>query len=275
MKFEQAKQIAERAIEQLAESLERGHSEELRRYLTAMAKFSKYSLHNILLILAQRPNVSHVAGFLTWRTLGRRVKRGAKGILILAPIIRRTKSTTETEDESRAQRIAGFRGVYVFDQTDTEGDPLPQFSVCLGDPRQHTEALKAFVLARGAELEYSDRILPAQGQCSPGKIVIVPGLSPAQEFSTLAHEVGHLLLHQTPRRAETTKRVRETEAEAVAFVVCNAIGLESTNASSDHILLYNGDKTLLAESLEHIQQASAEIIRAIVRVNDCAEPEAH
>ena len=95
------------------------------------------------------------------------------------------------------------------------------------------------------------------------------------EFSTLAHEIGHHLLHQTPRRAETTKRVRETEAEAVAFVVCSAIGLETTNSSSDYILLYAGDKELLIESLEHIQKASAEIIRAIMHEKDCTEPEVH
>src|SRR5258708_31028647 len=170
MKFEQAKQIVETAIQQLAESLERGHSEELRRYLTAMAKFRKYSLHNVLLILSQRPNASHVAGFHTWRALGRYVKKGAKGILIFAPIARRAQSTDPVEEETKVHRIAGFRGVYVFDQADTEGDALPQFSACHGEPSAHTEALKVFVLARGAELEYSDRILPALGQCSPRKI---------------------------------------------------------------------------------------------------------
>jgi hypothetical protein len=275
MKIEQAKQIAGTAIQQLAESLERGHSEELRRYLTAMAKFPKYSLHNVLLILSQKPNASRVAGFHTWRTLGRYVKKGAKGIFIFAPVVRRARSAEASGEEPLALRVVGFRGIYVFDQADTEGDALPQFSTCDGDPHEYTDALRAFVRARGAELEYSNRILPAQGQCSPGKIVIVPGLSPAQEFSTIAHEVGHLLLHQTARRSETTKRIRETEAEAVAFVVCNAIGLEATNSSADYILLYTGDKELLIESLEHIQQASTEIIRAIMHETDCTEPEAH
>jgi hypothetical protein len=74
---------------------------------------------------------------------------------------------------------------------------------------------------------------------------------------------GHLLLHFGERRPETTRRARETEAEAVEFVVPQAIGLESMHSSSEYISLYSGDKNLLTESLEHIQRASTEIIAAI------------
>ena len=84
----------------------------------------------------------------------------------------------------------------------------------------------------------------------------------AEEFATLAHETAHSILHQDIGAAETTKRVRETEAEAVAFVVCEAIGLKAQN-SADYIQLYSGDKETLAESLEHIQRASAEVLAAI------------
>jgi hypothetical protein len=262
MKIEQAKQIAEAAIQQLAESLERGHSEDLKKYLEAMAKFPNYSLHNLMLILSQKPKATRVAGYRTWQQLGRFVNKGAKGILIIAPLIRRRLDDEETQDASTV-RLVGFRGVYVFDQSDTDGSPMAQLSKCEGDPRGYTERLKKFVVARGIQLDYSDSIRPAQGQCSPGNITLLPELTPAEEFSTLAHEVGHLLLHQTDRRAQTTKRVRETEAEAVAFVVCNSIGLEATRAASEYIFLYHGDKALLAESLGHIQEASTEIISAI------------
>lgn len=91
---------------------------------------------------------------------------------------------------------------------------------------------------------------------------MLPGQAPAEEFATLAHEVAHSLLHQQERRAETTKRVRETEAEAVAFVVCEAIGLKAEN-SADYIQLYSGDKEALTESLGHVQRASVEILAAI------------
>lgn len=263
MKIEQAKQIAEAAIQQLAESLERGHSEELRTYLAAMARFPKYSLNNLMLILSQRPDATHVAGYRTWQQLGRFVKKGAKGILIFAPVVRRRQDGDEETEADSTVKLAGFRGVYVFDQSDTDGSPMAQLSKCEGDPRGYTERLKEFVVARGIRLEYSDSIHPAQGRCSPGNITLLPGLVPAEEFSTLAHEVGHLLLHQTDRRTQTTKRVRETEAEAVAFVVCSSVGLEATRAASEYIFLYNGDKALLAESLTHIQQASTEIISAL------------
>ena len=89
MKVEQAKQIASNAIEQLRQALEAGHSERLKEYLAAMARFRRYSWHNVMLIASQKPNATHVAGFHAWHKLGRFVKKGEKGILILAPIIRK------------------------------------------------------------------------------------------------------------------------------------------------------------------------------------------
>ncbi len=94
-------------------------------------------------------------------------------------------------------------------------------------------------------------------------IVIVPDLSPAEEFHVLTHELAHSRLHFTARRAETTKCIRETEAEAVAFVVSQSIGLETQSASSDYMNLYNGDSETLARSLGHIQQVSTEILSRI------------
>ena len=71
------------------------------------------------------------------------------------------------------------------------------------------------------------------------------------------------MLHKAERRTATTKVVRETEAEAVAFVVCQAIGLETGSAAQDYIQLYEGDAKLLTESLEHIQQTATRILDAI------------
>jgi len=123
-------------------------------------------------------------------------------------------------------------------------------------------ALNQFITQRGIQLEYSNEIYPALGLCSLGKIVLFPGQSPAEEFATLAHEAAHALLHQQERRSETTKCVRETEAEAVAFVVCESIGLQAQR-SADYIHLYSGSAETLAESLEHVQRASSEILAAI------------
>jgi antirestriction protein ArdC len=263
MKVEQAKQIASKAIEQLSEALERGHSETLGNYLAAMARFHRYSLHNLILIVSQRPDATRVAGFHTWKQLGRNVKKGAKGIMILAPVVLRKSKEEATSEDDQSIAAVYFRAVYVFDQMDTEGKPLSELGSVQGDPAGYTEQLKQFIAERGIQLEYSDAIYPAQGQCSLGKIVLLPGQSAAEEYATLAHEAAHSLLHMQERRAETTKRVRETEAEAVAFVVCEAIGLTASN-SVDYIHLYSGDRDTLVESLEHVQRASAEILTAIM-----------
>ena len=262
MKIEQAKQIATKAIEELSQALEAGHSEKLREYLGAMARFHRYSWHNIMLIASQRPDATHVAGFNTWKQLGRFVKQGAKGIMILAPVVHKKSKEDASRGENRSQAAVSFRAVYVFDQADTDGKPLCDLGAAEGDPSGYTEKLKQFIAGRGIQLEYSDAIYPSQGQCSAGKITLLPGQSAAEEFNTLAHETAHRFLHTQEERAETTKCVRETEAEAVAFVICEAIGLKANN-SADYIHLYAGNKETLASSLERIQRTSAEILAAI------------
>src|SRR5260370_19481695 len=98
-------------------------------------------------------------------------------------------------------------------------------------------------------------IAPARGMAENGKITLLPEQTPAETFATLVHEVAHSEMHFGERRAETTKRIRETEAESVAFVVCSAIGLETANAAQAYVGPYGGDSKLLLESLQYIQQA--------------------
>jgi hypothetical protein len=150
------------------------------------------------------------------------------------------------------------------DISQTEGEPLPEFAKVSGDPQHATDRLKRFLVTKFIALEYDDRIRPAHGLSSGGKITVVPGLSRAEEFSVLAHETAHELLHRGERRSETSRTVRETEAEAVAFVVSTAIGLEPGTASSDYIQLYSGDKATLTESLGFVQRTAAEILKAIL-----------
>ena len=137
-----------------------------------------------------------------------------------------------------------------------------------GDPKQFTAALETLIGERGIALEYTDRIAPAKGMSSGGRIEVLPGLPPAEQFSVLVHETAHELIHKGERRKNTSKTVRETEAEAVAFVVCHSIGLDTNTAASDYIHLYQGDQATLAESLEVIQKTSAEILRAIAPAPD-------
>jgi antirestriction protein ArdC len=263
MNVEQARQIASNAIEQLRQSLTTGHSERLEEYLAAMARFRRYSWHNVMLIASQKPNATHVAGFQAWHKLGRFVKKGEKGILILAPIIRKKPENNGETEPDESSTAVGFRAAYVFDVTQTDGQPLPEIGGVNGDPREHRERLLKFVAEQSIALEYSDEIAPARGTSSSGKITLLPGQSPAEEFATLAHEVAHEMMHRYERRASTSKRIRETEAEAVAFVVCSAIGLETGSAAQDYIGLYGGDAKLLSDSLESVQRTATQILNAV------------
>jgi len=177
---------------------------------------------------------------------------------------KKDESAEQNTDAKETQRaLYGFRGVYVFDISQTEGKDLPSLTEVQGDVSGHRERLVKFVEAHGITLNYSDKIAPAKGLSYGGKITLLSGMQPAEEFSTLAHEIGHELLHRGERRTLTTKQVRETEAEAVAFVVCQAIGLETGSSSADYIALWHGDANLLRESLEAVQQTAAVILGGI------------
>ena len=262
MKLEQIQEIMEKATDELVAAINAGPSEVLTGYLKAIGRFHRYSLHNVLLIALQKPNASYVAGFRTWNQLGRFVKKGEKGIAILAPIVRR-KPENSDDEETQSSRIAGFRAAYVFDVSQTEGQDLPQIGAVHGDPRQYGEELRKFAAAQNIAIEYSQDIAPARGTSYGGRIAILPGQSSAEEFSTLVHELAHELLHRGDRRGQTSRTVRETEAEATAFVVCNAIGLETSSSACDYIQLWNGDKETLTNSLTYIQKAASQMLAAL------------
>jgi antirestriction protein ArdC len=262
MKAEQAKKLADDALANLATALEQGKSDSLTAYLAAMSRFHNYSWGNVLLILSQKPDATRIAGFNAWKRFNRFVKKGEKGIVIIAPMLIKPKEEEARQDEERS--ILRFKAVYVFDVSQTDGDPLPEFARVGGNPNGHTDRLKALIAAKNITLEYADSLGMANGVSSGGRIRILSSLSPAEEFSVLTHELAHELLHHGERRSETTKVIRETEAEAVAFVVCQAIGLQTGTAASDYIQLYDGNKATLAESLDHIQQTAAEILAAIM-----------
>jgi hypothetical protein len=260
-------QLIKQAVDYLIQQLEAGKSETLAAYLGAMARFHSYSFGNILAIARQRPTATRVAGIRAWNELGRFVKKGEKGIQILAPIIghRRKRDATEQEQDAKpASVLIGFRAVYVFDLSQTEGADLPEFEHNItGEVGGHRDRMIAFLAQQNITLEFNERIAPALGVSYGGKIALLPGQSRAEEFTTLVHETAHELLHKAERRTMTTATVRETEAEAVAFIVGQSVGLDMGTASSDYIQMYAGDAALLAESLEVIQRTSAVILAAI------------
>ena len=174
MKSEQIKEITDRATEQLVAALKSGHSQALTAYLKAIGRFHRYSLNNVLLIALQKPHASYVAGFRTWNELGRFVRKCEKGIMILAPIVRRKVEDEETADEA-SRAIGGFRAAYVFDISQTDGKDLPQIGIVQGDPRGHCDRLRQFAIAQGIAVEYSQEIAPARGTSFGGRIALLPG----------------------------------------------------------------------------------------------------
>jgi hypothetical protein len=270
------KELIEGSIGVLIEALEAGRSEVLTAYLSAIARFHYYSFGNVLLIAMQKPGATRVAGIYAWNQLGRRVKRGEKGIMILAPMVGKKRKKGEEQGENDAEpadaknaenrsnrHLVGFRAVYVWDVLQTEGKDLPQFAEVTGNPSEQLPRLIEFVQAQGIKLEYSEKIAPARGLSYGGLIQLLPKMTPAEEFSTLVHELAHEMIHKTERRSLISKTVKETEAESVAFVVAKAIGLEPGSASADYIQLYRGDAKLLQESLEVVQRTATVILGAI------------
>ena len=262
-----AKDIIAANVKSLIEQLEAGHSDALTAYLNAMSRFHHYSFGNILEIARQRPTATRVAGLYAWNQLGRKVKKGERGIRILAPIVGiKRKKDEETEKEITKQNtrvLVGFRNAYVFDVSQTEGVELPELREINGTVGENRDRLLCFIEQHGIELVFTENIAPALGMSYGGRIAILPGQSAAEEFSTLVHELAHEMLHKSERRTATTKVVRETEAEAIAFVIGKAVGLETGSASADYIHLYQGNASLLAESLEVIQQTSGIILAAL------------
>lgn len=280
MRTEQTRGLVDEAIDKLAASLERGESATLKAYLAMMGRFRRYSLGNQLLIAMARPEATQVAGFHAWLKMGRAVRKGEKGIRILAPIMSRRKhaNTNSTANctnlEERSNRIqanevdmnghvvVGFRGAVVFDVAQTEGKELPRFAEVSGDPGELLPRLLAWAERQGITVTFTDSLGPAQGMAAGKQILVRSGLTKAEVFSTLVHELAHVRLHQDGA-GDASRTVRETEAEAVAYVVSDTVGLACGSAASDYIQLYQGDRELFLASLTRIRGTAMEIIAAI------------
>jgi hypothetical protein len=261
MRIEQIRGLIAQATEALAGELEAGKSEQLQTYLAAIGRFHRYSVGNAILIWLQRPTATRVAGYHTWQQLGRQVRRSEKAISIMAPIVQRLPTEDENEDE---ERVVAFRPAQVFDVSQTDGKPLPEFETVKGDPGIYQQRLLDFLKVRGIVVE--QRQLPAslEGVSAGGRIVVRQDLAPAEQFSVTVHEAAHELLHQGGKAREQDETVREVEAEAVAYIVSQAIGLDCSTAACDYIKLYDGKKETLLASLANVRRAANEIIEAIL-----------
>lgn len=254
MNKEEALQASDTALQELATALRQGKSDSLLHYLSMLSRFHRYSFSNCMLISLQKPDATLVAGFQRWKSLGRFVKRNERGIALLAPMISRPKTESADEAdsaESTVRVLRGFRVVHVFDVSQTEGRELASFASLAGDPGDWLPRLEGLVASHGIRLEYPEVVLQnANGASFGGLIHVSSRLPMAQKLSTLAHELAHELLHQGADQRPSSKAVLETEAEAVAWVVCRACGLDCFTRAADDIQLWDGDEQTLLQSLE-------------------------
>lgn len=258
-------------------------SERYREYLKAMARFHRYSFGNIILIAMQRPDATRVAGMTTWNQLGRTVKKGEHGIKILAPIITKHTVRNAVMDETGCPMVdiktnqpvveeqtltvrRGYRTVHCWDISQTTGEDLPTLAQDLQGRVQDYERLKA-ALTQVAQCPVSFRKTKGEkGSYSPGqhRIVISNELSELQSVKTLVHELAHSRLHHR-QGADPIKKDRPTaeiEAESVAFVVCQHLGLDTSDYSFEYLAGWSGDEQIkeLRASLPIIQKTSDAII---------------
>ena len=263
MKAEDAHRMVTDATARLAEALKMGRSEQLRDYVRAMARFPMYSVGNTMLILLQREDATRVGGYRAWQSLGRQVRQGEKGLTIVAPIVVRRKTKQKQMDTDDKNCVVAFQAATVFDVSQTEGKPLPEVALATGDPGEYADRLRNLIGHQGVTVEYSDRLGGAEGMTDGKRILVKQGLSPAEETSVLLHELAHVMLHGGDDKPQS-RTVLEVEAESVAFIVGESLGLQCIQSSCNYIQLYNGNSDTLMASLERIQKAAATIIRDIL-----------
>jgi antirestriction protein ArdC len=228
-------------------------------WLRVQSRFWHYSANNTLLIAMQCPGATHVAGFRAWLGMGRCVRKGEHGLAILAPIVRRRQAADDGQDDERI--VAGFRLTHVFDISQTDGDELPTVPChrLTGEaPDTVIAALETAITGRGFTVT-----LAALGETANGvtnfarrSVAINDAVAPAQRCKTLAHELAHILLHE--HTDQTRERV-ELEAEAVAWVVCDQVGIDATDYSMGYVATW---MTGTDAAIEGVRQSTARIARA-------------
>ena len=227
--------------------------------LTSMSRFTKYSLANQFLIFAQRPDATHVQGYRAWNKAGYQVRKGEKGIAIYAPMLFASKRDSAAESDTDAAPRLGYRVAYVFDIAQVDriaGTDAAAVTATHADTgaHRHLEALKAFLVGHNVELEYQALARGLLGYTDGRRITCGSGQASHVEFATLAHETTHVLLHFPANGGTRPDLVtRETEAEAVTYLLCAQFGIAGTKASVEYIQSYRGTPDTLDASLERIR----------------------
>ena len=262
-------------IKEITEQLEQGvkqvyESERYKAYLDFMSKFYDYSVNNIILIMMQNPNASLVAGYQSWKTkFNRQVKKGEKGITILAPCPKKFTKIIENEDgtkEEKEVKYMTFRACTVFDISQTEGEEVPSFVDSLtGNVENFEELLQKLTKISPVPVDFEYIKGSANGYFHPveKRIAIKNDMSEQQIIKTLIHEISHAKLHDHEDGVEkdADRRTKEVQAESIAYTVCKMIGLETSDYSFGYVAGWSKDKEAkeLTASMEIIRNTAKEI----------------
>lgn len=250
-------------------------SDQWRAWLDLAARFHAYSLNNTVLIWTQRPDATHVAGYRTWQQLGRQVRKGERGIRILAPMVVADREARAAGDEDATKLL--FRAVSVFDVAQTDGDPLPQrpaVAMLDGDaPAGLWQQLAdyAHTLGYTIALGGSDEIghPHALGVChhTDRTIVVRDSLGTLQQAKTLAHEIAHAVLHNPSNTGRPDNRAHvEVEAESAAYLILGAHGIETDDYSLGYVTDWaRGD-------VQAIERTAARVLACAHQVLDVINP---
>lgn len=258
---DKAKEILERLEAGVAELTS---SEDWKRALEFSAKFYAYSFYNTMAIFTQFPDATRVAGFKAWQKLGRQVRKGSKGIAILAPCKVKIKEEERDEKDSSTYKLVGFRAVHVFDVSQTDGDDLPEFAraeLLEGEIPDGLQA-KAIESIEAAGCSFSiEETNRGNGYYAPSSssVVVRPGMSDAQTFKTTVHELAHVLLGHGS--SLDPRDVAEVEAESTAFVVCSALGIGADEYSIPYVAAWSEGKV---ETIQKVGERVAKTARKIL-----------
>ena len=246
-------------------------SDTFKAALAANAKFHTYSANNAMLIWVQNPSAQRVAGFHTWKKLGRSVKKGAKGIMIYAPRVT-TKLDPVTGDEE-TQTYFGIE--HVFDVSQTEGDDIPSLDCpLLTEERGHDiyDRLLSFATREGLTVSSDDQhaMGEAMGYYSAAsRLIWIRPAARVQMLKTLIHEIAHYLTE-----GKHTREAHETIAEGVAFQVCACLGIDISDRSFPYIAGWaasEGGTALIKQVLSHIQAITKQIVAAATPAEEANE----
>lgn len=260
--------------------------EDWLKFLSFQAQFYNYSFGNAMLIFSQNPNATYVKGYKAWNKLGRYVKRGSKGLAILAPCIRKVEVFKEPEnknlyhDEEAEKEIrkvvSGFRIAYVYDIADTDGDDsmLPVLVTGLaGNSEQEKEIYERLL----GVISKEHCVQEVSGTASKGSfnletkvISIRDDLEYLQKIKTLLHEYAHLLDFEMHPEDDISRNRRELIAESVAFIVSLRLGLDTSRYSMSYIKSWLKDKEELKIIADSVQKIAYTIITELAESSDSA-----